>query len=68
MDLDECFNIGLINNMTLMSAKFVNKNSPLNWKCNSCGNKFMENIINIKQNNRACLKCSYKQFNKRNKK
>jgi formylmethanofuran dehydrogenase subunit E len=68
MDIDQCFTIGLTHNLSLISSKFINKNSPLNWICNLCGNKFMENIININQNNRGCLKCAYKQFNKKNKK
>lgn len=65
--LDDCFNLGLFNDYTLVSNKFRNINSPLNWICNICGNKFMETYNNIK-NNKGCLKCSYKKFNKKNKK
>ena len=40
MDIDQCFTIGLTHNLSLISSKFINKNSPLNWICNLCGNKF----------------------------
>lgn len=38
MDIDQCFTIGLTHNLSLISTKFINKNSPLNWICNLCGN------------------------------
>ena len=64
---DDCFDLGLLKiNCTLLSKKFVNVNSPLNWICNSCGNKFVETYTNINSNNKGCLKCFYKKFNKKN--
>lgn len=63
---DDCYNLGLMNNYTILSSKFTNSNTPMNWLCNICGNKFMETYNNMKNNNKGCLKCSYKKFNKRN--
>lgn len=65
--LSDCFDLGLLKiNCTLLSKKFVNISSPLNWFCNNCGNKFTESYINISNNNKGCLKCVYKKYNKKN--
>jgi hypothetical protein len=63
--LDDCFNIGLTIHCLCISTKFKNVHSPLIWMCQRCGNKFNESYINIKNNNRGCLKCSYNKFNKK---
>lgn len=68
VSFNDAFDIGLGINCTLLSKKFVNINSPLNFLCNICGHKFMESYSNIKSNNKGCLKCAYNKFNKKNKK
>lgn len=65
--LDDCYSLGAEIDCMLVSTKFVNIRTPLVWLC-SCGNKFTESYINIKNNNRGCLKCAYKKFSARNKK
>jgi len=63
---EDCCNLGLLNNYTLLSKTFRHVNTPLHWFCNKCNNKFMETYNNIKNYNKGCLKCSYKTFNKKN--
>jgi hypothetical protein len=60
---DECFEYGLTLKLSLVSPVVTNINKPVNWLCINCGNKFMESFINLKINNKGCLKCSYKKFN-----
>ena len=60
---DECFEFGLSLNLSLLSLVVSNRNKPVNWLCITCGNKFMESFINLKNNNKGCLKCAYKKFN-----
>jgi hypothetical protein len=63
---DDCYDLGLLNNYTLLSKTFRHINTPLNWICNKCNNKFMQTYNNIKNYNKGCLKCVYKKYNKRN--
>lgn len=65
--INDCYLLGESINCVLLSNKFENIRKPLTWLC-KCGNKFNESYINIKSNNRSCLKCSYKKFNSKNKK
>ena len=62
--LDDCYLIGSSINLMLLSTKFRNIKSPLLWFCSTCGHKFSESYYNIKVNNKGCLKCSYRKFNK----
>ena len=63
--LDDCFTLGIKENLLCISTKFKSISSPLLWLCQKCGNKFNESYINIKTNNRGCLKCAYNKFNKK---
>jgi len=65
IDLDDCFSLGITINCMCLSTKFKNITSPLLWLCQKCGNKFNESYINIKTNNKGCLKCAYNRFNKK---
>jgi hypothetical protein len=62
--INDCEKIGDNINCMCLSTKVSNIRTPLVWLCLQCSNKFSESYINIKNNNRGCLKCSYKKFNK----
>ena len=65
INFSDCEKIGFDINCLCLSKKVTNIRTPLVWLCANCNNKFTESYINIKNNNRGCLKCSYKKFNKK---
>ena len=40
--LDDCFTLGIKENLLCISTKFKTISSPLIWLCQKCGNKFNE--------------------------
>lgn len=61
---DDYDNLGSKLNLCFMD-KPSNIYKAVKWQCISCGNKFVESYIRLLNNNRGCLKCSYKHFNKK---
>jgi hypothetical protein len=44
------------NKITIGSSKFL-----VNWKCNSCGYKWQQKVVNRVKNNTKCFKCENKE-------